>query len=145
MSANAYQERLKAFNILVKARNFLVFQGDVEAVASQNPKDLSRLIEQISGSLEHKEAYDAAKAAQDRTRDQLNTATMKRRNVASEWKHFREQKGEAERYHRLQQDKVRATEDLVCRRNVADNGSGGKRTTSLFDNFFGSSSILIGL
>lgn len=44
-----YIQILKEHNILVKARNFLVFQGDVEAVASQSPKDLTRLIEQISG------------------------------------------------------------------------------------------------
>lgn len=44
-----YNSRLEEFGILVKARNFLVFQGDVEAVASQNPKDLAKLIDQISG------------------------------------------------------------------------------------------------
>lgn len=42
-----YNECLEKENILVKARNFLVFQGDVEAIASQSPKDLTRLIEQI--------------------------------------------------------------------------------------------------
>lgn len=54
VTAQQYNEALEAENILIKARNFLVFQGDVEAIASQSPKDLTRLIEQISGSLEHK-------------------------------------------------------------------------------------------
>ncbi len=45
-----YNEALEKENILIKARNFLVFQGDVEAIASQSPRDLTRLIEQISGS-----------------------------------------------------------------------------------------------
>ena len=44
-----YVKVLETQNILVKARNFLVFQGDVEAVASKNPKDLTKLFEQISG------------------------------------------------------------------------------------------------
>lgn len=44
-----YNLSLEKENILVKAKNFLVFQGDVESVASQSPKDLTRLIEQISG------------------------------------------------------------------------------------------------
>ncbi|CAG8779525.1 4083_t:CDS:10, partial [Gigaspora margarita] len=43
-----YNQALEQQNILVKARNFLVFQGDVEAIASQSPKDLTRLIEQIN-------------------------------------------------------------------------------------------------
>ena len=60
MSAAEYQQALEKHNILIKARNFLVFQvcencdavnfqGDVETIASQSPKDLTRLIEQISG------------------------------------------------------------------------------------------------
>ncbi|KAI9139792.1 RecF/RecN/SMC N terminal domain-containing protein [Paraphysoderma sedebokerense] len=44
-----YNARLEKENILVKARNFLVFQGDVEAIASQSSKDLTKLIEQVSG------------------------------------------------------------------------------------------------
>lgn len=49
VNAKEYNDALSEHNILVKAKNFLVFQGDVEAVASQSPKDLTRLIEQISG------------------------------------------------------------------------------------------------
>ena len=44
-----YNTALEKENILVKAKNFLVFQGDVESVASQNAKDLTKLVEQISG------------------------------------------------------------------------------------------------
>ena len=44
-----YNQSLEKHNILVKAKNFLVFQGDVEAIASQSPKELSKLIDQISG------------------------------------------------------------------------------------------------
>ncbi|KAF5017488.1 hypothetical protein F66182_10575, partial [Fusarium sp. NRRL 66182] len=58
VTAQQYNEALEAENILIKARNFLVFQGDVEAIASQSPKDLTRLIEQISGSLEYKAEYE---------------------------------------------------------------------------------------
>ena len=44
-----YSEALEEQGILIKAKNFLVFQGDVEAVAAQSPKDLTRMLEQISG------------------------------------------------------------------------------------------------
>lgn len=44
-----YNKQLEKFNILVKAKNFLVFQGDVENVASQDSKKLSELIDRISG------------------------------------------------------------------------------------------------
>lgn len=38
VSWNTYQNELKAVGVLVKARNFLVFQGDVEAIASKTPE-----------------------------------------------------------------------------------------------------------
>lgn len=54
-----YSLVLKAENILIKARNFLVFQGDVEQIASQSPTDLTKLIENISGSNEFTKEYES--------------------------------------------------------------------------------------
>ncbi|KAF8587801.1 condensin complex subunit SMC1 [Ramaria rubella] len=97
----AYNHALEKQNILVKAKNFLVFQGDVEAVASQSPKDLSRLIEQISGSLELAPEYERAKAQQDRATENATFNFTKRRGIAGEIKQFKEQKSEAERFEKL--------------------------------------------
>ena len=47
---DAYNRRLESYNILVKARNFLVFQGDIENVAQMQPRDLTNLFEHISVS-----------------------------------------------------------------------------------------------
>lgn len=98
VNAKQYNEALERENILIKARNFLVFQGDVEAIASQSPKDLTRLIEQISGSLEFKADYDkfeeeSAKAADDQT-----VKHNQRRQINGEIKQFSEQKKEADNY-----------------------------------------------
>ncbi len=101
-----YNAKLEQFNILVKAKNFLVFQGDVEAVASQGSKELSRLIDQISGSLELKEEYERAKEAQERATDNSTFNFNKRRGINSELKQFREQKSEAEKFQRLQTERV---------------------------------------
>lgn len=51
---DAYEKRLRSIGVLVKARNFLVFQGDVESIASKSPKELTQLFEQISGADEFK-------------------------------------------------------------------------------------------
>ncbi|KAG8997801.1 Structural maintenance of chromosomes protein 1 [Tulasnella sp. JGI-2019a] len=101
VSYQMYNDTLEGHNILVKAKNFLVFQGDVEAVASQSPKDLTRLIEQISGSLELADAYEAARAGQDRATENATFHFSKRRGIAGEIKQFREQKTEAERFEHL--------------------------------------------
>ncbi|GJJ15239.1 hypothetical protein Clacol_009515 [Clathrus columnatus] len=98
---NTYNQALEKQNILVRAKNFLVFQGDVEAVASQSPKDLTRLIEQISGSLELTAEYDKAKTQQDRATENATFNFTKRRGIAGEIKQFKEQKSEAERFENL--------------------------------------------
>lgn len=105
MTAAAYNDRLKTFNILVKSKNFLVFQGDVEAVASQSPKDLSRLVDQISGSLELKEAYEAAKANMDRALENQKSTIFKRKGMSNEMNFLKGQKNEAERFKRLQKER----------------------------------------
>ncbi|KAH8927948.1 cohesin complex subunit psm1 [Atractiella rhizophila] len=105
---NKYNDTLMQHNILVKAKNFLVFQGDVEAVASQSPKDLSRLIEQISGSLELKEEYEAARVAQEKATENATFNFNKRRGLNSEIKQFKEQKSEAIRFAKLKEKKAAA-------------------------------------
>ena len=103
----AYNAALVSHNILVKAKNFLVFQGDVEAVASQSPRELAHLIEQISGSLEMAAEYERAKQDQERATENATFNFTKRRGIAGEIKQYKEQKGEAERFESLCEDKVR--------------------------------------
>lgn len=98
---SAYNAALVSHNILVKAKNFLVFQGDVEAVASQSPKELTRLIEQISGSLELHSEYEQAKEAQDRATENATFNFTKRRGIAGEIKQYKEQKSEADKFEEL--------------------------------------------
>lgn len=98
VAAHQYNEALEEENILIKARNFLVFQGDVEAIASQSPKDLTRLIEQISGSLEHKADYEKFKAEAEEAAEQQTVQLNRRRGINSEVKQYQEQKREAENY-----------------------------------------------
>ncbi|ORY92961.1 condensin complex subunit SMC1 [Leucosporidium creatinivorum] len=100
-----YNEQLESFNILVKAKNFLVFQGDVEQVAAQSPKDLARLIDQISGSLDYKEEYDRCARELEKATEQSVTQHTRRKGVNGEIKQYKEMKKEAERWRALQEDK----------------------------------------
>ena len=45
-----YQTKLKSIGLLVKSRNFLVLQNEVTKVAQKSPKELTELIERVSGS-----------------------------------------------------------------------------------------------
>ncbi|EEH19233.2 hypothetical protein PABG_01552 [Paracoccidioides brasiliensis Pb03] len=108
VTAQQYNQSLEDENILIKARNFLVFQGDVESIASQSPRDLTRLIEQISGSLEYKAEYERLKAEQEETAELQNVQLNRRRGINSEIKQYQEQKREAENYARKAEERDQA-------------------------------------
>nr|6QPW_A Chain A, Structural maintenance of chromosomes protein,Structural maintenance of chromosomes protein [Thermochaetoides thermophila DSM 1495] len=91
VNAQQYNEALEKENILIKARNFLVFQGDVEAIASQSPQDLTRLIEQISGSLEYKEEYERLEEEVRQATEEQAYKLQRRRAANSEIKQYMEQ------------------------------------------------------
>ena len=108
VSAQQYNEALELENILIKARNFLVFQGDVEALASQSPRDLTRLIEQISGSLEYKADYERLKEAQEEALENQTFTLHRRRGINSEIKQYTDQKNEADSYNKKAEERDRA-------------------------------------
>ncbi|GAB7354420.1 hypothetical protein MBLNU459_g4911t1 [Dothideomycetes sp. NU459] len=113
VTAKQYNDALEAENILIKARNFLVFQGDVEAIASQSSKDLTRLIEQISGSLEYKADYDRLKIEAEKAAEDQAFKLNQRRGINSEIKQYQEQKREADNYTRKAEERDQAVVDHV--------------------------------
>ncbi|KAJ2399543.1 Structural maintenance of chromosomes protein 1, partial [Coemansia sp. RSA 2559] len=98
VTLQTYNSTLESQNILVKAKNFLVFQGDVEAVASQSPKDLTKLIEQISGSWELQREYAELERQQDAAAEKSTFAYNKKRAVATEAQSILNQKKELDLY-----------------------------------------------
>ncbi|XP_057517637.1 structural maintenance of chromosomes protein 1 [Amaranthus tricolor] len=98
-----YNEKLRELGILVKARNFLVFQGDVESIASKNPKELTGLLEQISGSEEHKKDYEELEEQKARAEEKSALVYQRKKTIVGERKQKKEQKEEAERHIRLQE------------------------------------------
>src|SRR5436190_13509370 len=108
VTAQQYNEALEAENILIKARNFLVFQGDVESIASQSPKDLTRLIEQISGSLEYKAEYERLEQEAEQALEHQNYNLTRRRGINSELKQYQEQKKEAENFQKKEDERNQA-------------------------------------
>ncbi|WEJ96859.1 Structural maintenance of chromosomes protein 1 [Yamadazyma tenuis] len=100
VTAAQYFIILKNENILIKAKNFLVFQGDVESIASQTPKDLTRLIETISGSIELSKEFDELKDEVDKSHEFSNSVFARKRNLNSESRQYKEQLVEQELFEK---------------------------------------------
>lgn len=99
VSQTKYNEALESERILIKAKNFLVAQGAVEGVASQDAKDLTRMVEQISGSLEYKAEYEKFKAEKDQADTDQAIKLNERRAINSEIKQYQEQKRVADEFN----------------------------------------------
>ncbi|KAG2393409.1 hypothetical protein C9374_006940 [Naegleria lovaniensis] len=98
VQASDYERKLKSFGILTKARNFLVFQGDVENVASKSPTELTKLFEQISGSEEYKKEYDRLKELYEQSNNKLITNFQKKKGITTEKTQYKNQKKDADRF-----------------------------------------------
>ena len=96
-----YEQHLADIGVLVKARNFLVFQGDVETLARKSPAEFVELLENISQSIDLKQPYEQAL----REKEQAEAATIfcynKQKGMKGERRVLKEQKEEAERFHSL--------------------------------------------
>ncbi|KAK7129037.1 hypothetical protein R3I94_017303 [Phoxinus phoxinus] len=103
-----YSEELEKRGILIKARNFLVFQGAVESIAMKNPKERTALFEEISRSGELAQEYDRRKKEMVKAEEDTQFNYHRKKNIAAERKEAKQEKEEAERYQRLKDEVVRA-------------------------------------
>jgi len=102
-----YEKALAKHGVLVAARNFLVFQGDVEQLARKTPHELVQLVETVAGSALLKDKYEAAATAQQEA-EQLSLLQLhKQKGWRQERRILKEQKLEAERFQELQAEKGR--------------------------------------
>jgi structural maintenance of chromosome 1 len=100
VSVKDYVAELDRLGVVVKAKNFLVFQGDVTSIANQSPADLCKFFERISGSEEFKGEYDSLNAQKAASERRLEDIVQQRKAIAQEKKIIEKQKREAEEFHK---------------------------------------------
>jgi len=99
-----YQKALEEIGILIKAKNFLVFQGAVESIAMKNPKERTEMFEKISGSGLLAEEYEKRKQAMVKAEEDTTFSLHKKKGINAERKEAKKEKEEAEKYQKLTQD-----------------------------------------
>ena len=94
----AYEAALKEIGVLIKARNFLVFQGDVEAVANKSASELTNLIEHISGSASLASEYEDLRKRREEAEERAIFLLQKKKMYAAQKRETKDQKDEAEAF-----------------------------------------------
>uniref|UniRef100_A0A915Q3C1 Structural maintenance of chromosomes protein n=1 Tax=Setaria digitata TaxID=48799 RepID=A0A915Q3C1_9BILA len=99
-----YGHALEEINVFMKAKNFLVYQGQVEQVAMKNPRELTQMFEEISRSCEFQADYDRLKTELAKAEEEAAFNLNKRRGIALEKREAKLEKDEAEKYQMLKEE-----------------------------------------
>jgi chromosome segregation ATPase len=101
VSWDSYQHELAAIGVLVKVRNCLVFQGDVEALARKKPSELVRLVEEVSGSFQFADEYDACWQAKTKAEQVQVDMYKNQKSIKMQRRALKSLREESERYEHL--------------------------------------------
>ena len=107
-----YESKLSDIGVLVKARNFLVFQGDVESLARKTPVEMVQLMEQLSGSWLFKNDYDKALQEKELAEEEKLFCMKKQKAIRTERRLLKEQKEEAQRFQDLWAQRAQLSTNL---------------------------------
>ncbi|CAF1620632.1 unnamed protein product [Rotaria magnacalcarata] len=101
LSATEYTEELENMGIIPKAKNFLIFQGQVESIAMKTPKEFTAMFEELSRSGELKEEYEQAKQEKNKAEQDTHANFQKKKGVEKQKKEVRLEKEVAQKYAAL--------------------------------------------
>eukprot|EP00117_Sycon_ciliatum_P043766 scpid25552/ scgid31647/ Structural maintenance of chromosomes protein 1A len=107
-----YAAKLESLNILIKAKNFLVFQGAVESIAMKTPKERTAMFEQISRSNELAEEYEQKRLAMIKAEEETAFALQRKNAFRAEKREAKHEKEEAEQFRKLHADVEKARVEL---------------------------------
>lgn len=100
-----YEAALLKIGVNLQAKNFLVFQGDVEALARKSPSELLELVETIAGIDETlKEKYNELEKRKEALESDRLYIAKQKKSIESERNIWKSQKLEAQEFQRLQED-----------------------------------------
>ena len=102
-----YEKELASIGVLLKGRNFLVFQGDVESTARKSPKELTVWFEEISNSMELKEGYEEAYQEMKEKENHARSTSQKQKGFWKKKRELKAQKEEAEKFRLLVDSKAK--------------------------------------
>jgi len=96
-----YLKILETFNIYPKIKNFLVFQGSIDSIANKSGKEITNIIEMISGSIEFAKDYERYLKEEKEAREITMFQYQKKRGITVEKSQYEDQQKEAEKYNEL--------------------------------------------
>lgn len=110
VSQEHYAQTLSQYNIGTRIQNFIVFQHEVEDLRQKTPKEVTEMIEEVSGSALLKPEYEKKKKDLDSANENLTKASSAKRSAAIESNQMRLLEKDVEHFYVI--EKQHKTEKL---------------------------------
>jgi structural maintenance of chromosome 1 len=107
LSAAEYMDELESLGIIPKAKNFLIFQGQVESIAMKTPRELTTMFEDLSRSGDLRDEYEQARQEKNKAEQDTHVNFQKKKGVEKQKKEVRLEKEVAQKYAALKTQYVR--------------------------------------
>ncbi|EPY21217.1 structural maintenance of chromosome 1 [Strigomonas culicis] len=109
-----FREQLEqVHHISQRASNFIVFQHEVERVAQKKARQLTELVEEVSGSGDWKPQYNETKRLLEQANEQVANASLEKRGATVAVNQMKLAKKEAEKYESLHAQFVEERRDAA--------------------------------
>ncbi|KAI4497511.1 hypothetical protein M0802_007522 [Mischocyttarus mexicanus] len=99
-----YIHELISLGLNIKSKNFLIFQGSIEAIGIINPKEISIMLDEVSKSAELKSEYEKLRNEMQECDLNYLHIIQKRKLLMAEKKRLILQQEEAEEYYKLKKE-----------------------------------------
>ena len=106
-SSSEYNDELEKIGIISRAKNFLIFQGQVESIAMKTPKELTAMFEELSRSADLRDEYERARQEKGKAEQDTHVNFQKKKGVEKQKKEVRLEKEVAQKYTALKTQYVR--------------------------------------
>ncbi|KAM0677213.1 Structural maintenance of chromosomes protein 1 [Binucleata daphniae] len=95
-----YLKFLESKNIYAKVKNFLIFQGEIETIAHKQPIELTRMVEEISGSVKYKQEYEEKEQRLKVLYSECAVLLERKKEMSNRVKNMKENKESYKRYNK---------------------------------------------
>ena len=93
-----YKDKLKSVGISEKFQSFIIFQGDIQYIAGMKPKELTNLIEELSGSISLKSEYERLEKVNLKKQEEVELLDSKREDVANQKRNAKKEVNEVKEW-----------------------------------------------
>lgn len=112
-SATEYRSSMIEFGFPSKLQSYVIFQGDIQQIASMKPIELTSMIEELSGSIQFKESYEKSELEYNEKQEEVSQLDEKREYLANQRRNMKKEAQETAEWKQLEEKMLQLQKELA--------------------------------